>query len=122
MLSFRLYFVNTCIAGANADGFCYLFLVDWEGPEALEEQPNGVAQTPAQTTKTSLPSVKEEPTEKVKEEPEEPEEESSDEDSEDEYVAETAKAKGKVSSPLLRSREKVDQRVVCSGVPAVRLS
>ena len=78
--------------------------MEWEGPEALEENPKGAHPALEQPAKSPPPPDIEEvaeDVEKAKEEPEEPEEESSDEDSEDEYVAETRKAKGKVSITLL---------------------
>ena len=75
--------------------------MDWEGPEALEEQTSNTNATSSPSTSKPPPKpVKDTPLAKVKEEPEDPEEESSDEDSADEYVAEqeTTKAKGKVST------------------------
>lgn len=71
------------------------FIVEWEGPEALEEPAPAANPTSSQSSKP-IPEPQQKDGSGLKEEPEEAEE-SPDDDSGDDYVADTAKSKGKVS-------------------------
>ncbi len=72
------------------------FLVDWEGPEAIEERKSpSASHTPLHASSQVTANISTEP-EQGSEQEEQEQEGSSDDGSEDDYVVERKRAKGKV--------------------------